>query len=309
MARPLRTASAEGSHLQQRCRLRPAVPLLLLLAAAAASLRAAGLPRLLASRPAQLLAPAGSDAGAAAAEPSAPIRDGGLAGFLGAVQGALQPLEEQVNAGGLVPQFGQRADALLADFAARAGDAGPQLARAVDGMLQTLFLRQLALLRQQIASKFEKAPRPLEAVEQADERFVTLAEELKRPGSDWSYEDERYALRALLEGALKRDEALVEERLAAQQTQQSTAEVISKLQSQMEALQQKVQAMRAGSPWFLSASYRIPKTPFQLIGRYQQGRTNLELSLNQDRDPANAEAGFVQGWGPMNLGVGLNLGF
>jgi len=222
------------------------------------------------------------------------------------VRSAIRPLEEQVEEGSLIPKFGEKAGRLLADFSGKSGDA--QLERAVDGMLHTLFLRQLPLLRQQLAAKFEKAAKPIEAVVQADEKFVEAAEELKRPGSDWSYDHERYALRAVLEGGLKRDEALAEERMASAQTQQSTVEIISKMQSQMESLQQKVQAMRAGSPWFLSASYRIPKTPFQLIGRYQQGRTNLELSLSQDRDPANAEAGMVQGFGPMNLGVNVNLG-
>jgi len=280
----------------------------LLAAAVVLVLPVATIPRLFAARPAQFQASAESDAAAAPAESTPTPALGGLAGFLDDVQQAIRPLEEQVNEGALIPKFGQVADQVLATVAGRAGDAGPQLERAVDGMLQTLFLRQLALLRQQIASKFEKAARPEEAVAQADEKFVAGAEELKRPGSDWSYDDERYALRAVLEGGLKRDEAIEEERALASQTEQSTVEIISKLQSQMESLQQKVQAMRAGSPWFLSASWSVPRTPFQLIGRYQQGRGNLELSLNLDRDPANSEAGFVQGFGPMNLGVNLNLG-
>jgi len=251
----------------------------------------------------------GSDASADVGAPAAPVAHveaGSLAGFLSGVRRAIQPLEQQVDEGNIVPHFGAKAQELLTAFSGKSGDA--QLERTVDAMLHTLFLRQLPLLRQQLAGKLEKAARPLDAVLQADEKFVERAEELKRPGSDWSYDHERYALRAVLEGGLKRDLALQEERSIAAQTQQSTVEIISRMQSQMESLQQKVQAMRAGSPWFLSASYRIPKTPFQLIGRYQQGRTNLELSLNQDRDPANAEVGMVQGFGPMNLGVNLNLG-
>merc|ERR1712129_270281 len=64
------------------------------------------------------------------------------------------------------------------------------------------------------------------------------AQELRRPDSDWSYDEERYALRAVLEGSVRRDEAVEEQRMLSTQTQQSTVEIINKLQSQMENLQQ-----------------------------------------------------------------------
>merc|ERR1719188_1495320 len=176
-------------------------------------------------------------------------------------------------------------------------------------MLHSLFLRQLAVLRRRLAAASpETGARALQAVSQADQAFVAQAEELRRPGSDWSYDNERYALRAVLEGGIRRASALDDQRVLAAQSQQSTSDIIGKLQSQMEGLQQKVQAMRAGAPWFLSSSYRIPGTPFQLIGRYQQGRANFELGLHPDKDPANSEAGFVSGVGPANLGVRVNLG-
>lgn len=233
--------------------------------------------------------------------PAAELR--GLAAILSDVEAAVQPLRRQVDAGHIVPKFGEKAQGIL-----EAARGAPEVERAVDAMLQTLFLRQLALLRQQTAAKFEKGTRPAEAVAQADQQFQAQARELARLGSTWSFDRERYALRAALEGAFRRDAALVEEKQRAAETQQSTVEVISKLQSQMETLQQRVQHMRAGSPWFVSSHYRIPGTPLQLIGRYHQGRANLELSLSADRDPANAQAGFVEGVGPANLGVSLNVG-
>lgn len=227
----------------------------------------------------------------------------GFASLLEDALASLGPLQEQVKAGKMVPRFGERSQQLLASI------AEPDLRRAVDSQLQALFLQQLILLRQQAAAKFEKVTRPLEAVNAADNHFVAQAKELLRPDSDWSFEPERYALRAKMEGNFRRDAALAEERVHAAQAQQSTMEIISKLQSQMESLQAKVQAMRAGGPWFLSTSYRIPNTPFQLIGRYQQGRASLELGLNQDRDPACAEAGFVSGLlGAANVGLTFNVG-
>lgn len=231
-----------------------------------------------------------------------------VAVLMRSLQDQLKPLKEQIAAGHVVPKFGEKAEAVMSSSIRLAGNSSSYIQPAVDGMLQALFLEQLAILRQQIVAKFKKS-RSVESVTQADRQFVTQAEELRRPGSNWRYEEERYALRASLESGYRREAALAEEKVLAVQSQQSTVEIISKLQSQMENLQQRVQHLRAGSPWFLSSSYRIPKTPIQLIGRYQQGRGSIELNLSPDRDPANAEAGFVKGVGPANLGINGNLGF
>lgn len=225
----------------------------------------------------------------------------GLDDDLSAVLRDIEPLRDQVASGSVVAKFGEKASQLVSA-------AGPELAPAVDGMLQSLFLQQLSLLRLQTAAKFVKGDKTAEAVGQADQAFCAAAADLIRTGSGWSYDQERYALRATLEGAFRADATLADEQTRAAQTQQNTVQVIGKLQSQMEALQQRVQQMRSGSPWFLSTSYRIPKTPLTLIGRYQQGRANLELNLNSDRDPACADAGFVEGVGPANLGLGLSVG-
>eukprot|EP00931_Biecheleriopsis_adriatica_P027126 TRINITY_DN16363_c0_g1_i2.p1 TRINITY_DN16363_c0_g1~~TRINITY_DN16363_c0_g1_i2.p1 ORF type:complete len:286 (-),score=67.85 TRINITY_DN16363_c0_g1_i2:102-959(-) len=230
---------------------------------------------------------------------------GAVAQLLSSVEDSIRPLREQVASGHVVPQFGDRSQAVLAAAVQQAGSAGAEIQRAVDAMLQSLFLRQLALLRQQCVSKFGHTA---DAIAQADSHFVAQAKELLRPGSSWSYEQERYALRAALEGAHRRAAVLAEEKQLAAQSQQSTVEIISKLQSQMESLQTRVQHLRSGSPWFLSSSYRIPGTPVQLIGRYQQGRGSIEVNLSPDRDPVTAEAGFVSGVGPANLGINANLG-
>jgi len=233
---------------------------------------------------------------------------GSIAAVIGDMAELLEPLQEQVANGQIIPKFGEKAQSILATVVSRSGDLGPKIERTVDGMLEDLFMQQLVLLRQQIMSKSEKGSTPANVVSQVDRQFVQQSKELKRHGSDWSFDPERYALRAALESSYRRDAALVDERQKAVKAQQSTVEIISRLQSQMEVLQQRVQSMRSGSPWFLSSSYRIPGTPLTLIGRYQQGRANLELSLSDDPDPANAAAGFVKGVGPPNLGVTMNLG-
>lgn len=237
------------------------------------------------------------------------VPSGALEQLLGSVEASLQPLREEVASGHIVPKFGERAEAVLSNAVQQAGSAGTEVEKVVDAMLQSLFLQQLVLLRQQTAAKFGKASRPVEAVSQADQQFVTQAEELKRPGSTWSYDVDRYALRAVLEGSFRREAAYAEEHRTAVRSEQSTVEVISRLQGQMENLQMRLQHMRVGQPWFISSSYRIPGTPVTMIGRFQQGRASIELNLAADRDPVTAEAGFVRGVGPANLGVSANFGF
>lgn len=41
------------------------------------------------------------------------------------------------------------------------------------------------------------------------------------------------------------------------------------------------------SPFVLSTSYRIPKTPLQFVSRYEQGRANIMLTLTPDKEPWN----------------------
>lgn len=230
-----------------------------------------------------------------------------LIGALADALGQIQALRSQVDGGHIVPKFGEKAQGIMKDALSKAGGEVPELEQAVDGVLHSLFLQQLSILRLRLATKFESS-KGVDALAKADQQFVASANELVRPDSDWSIGTERDALKSVLEGAFRRDAALSEERARAARTQQATIHVISKLQNQMETLQQKVQGMGGGSPWVLSTSYRIPNTPLQITGRYQQGRANIELNLTPDKDPANSEAGFVEGVGPANLGLSFNLG-
>lgn len=250
--------------------------------------------------------------GAEGASAAAPTNFGEFVSSLRTALEEVRPLEAQVEEGKIVPKFGEKADAIIKKARSSAGGGQADMERAVDGALQALFLKQLALLRQQVSKNFENAGRPVEqghaTMTKADAQFVKEAQDLVRPGSAWSFEEERLALRAFLEGSFRRDAALAEEKARSVQTQQATVDIINKLQTQMETIQQKMQGMQAGSPWVLSTSYRLPGTPLQIIGRYQQGRANVELNLTPDRDPANSEAGFVEGIGPANVGLSFNVG-
>lgn len=213
-------------------------------------------------------------------------------------------LRAQVDEGHIVPGFGAQAAAIV--------EGMPLVAhKAVDGALHALFLRQVALLRQKLAVWFEEAVQhdfdsaATEAVSQFDAEGQTLL----RPGSAWSYEKERASLISWMQDTMAREAMLAEERAQAARGQRVTVEVIGKLQSQMETLQQKAQGLRSGgSPWVLSTSYRIPNTPLQVVGKYEQGRANVELNLTPLKDPANSEAGLADSFGPANVGISFNLG-
>jgi len=220
---------------------------------------------------------------------------------LGEAMDQVDVLREEVEAGQLAEQFSERAQGIL--------QAAPEeLQPVLDVALETLFIEQLGLLQQQILKRFENDRRPATALERADRQFVSQAEELIRPGGNWSYAPERTALREALASAYTQDFALKQERARAAQTQRATTAVISRMQKQMEQLGEKLNGVSSSGPWALWTSYRIPGTPLRMTGRYQQGRTNIEFSLSPNKDPANAEAGFVEGLTSSNLGLGLNVG-
>lgn len=222
----------------------------------------------------------------------------------------MKPLEAQVQAGKIVPKFGDKAQEIVTKYSSLAGNAAPELEMAIDGALQELFLRQASILGRQVAENFELGKAQADAANQADEMFLSAAQDLVRPGSGWSLEDERAQLRRRVEHGLRRGAALAEERARSAQVQQATIEVIGKLQDKMELLAAKVQSARGGggSPWVLSSSYRIPNTPLQVVGRYEQGRANVELNLTPTKNPLNTDDSFVEGIGPANIGVSFNLG-
>ncbi|CAE8584004.1 unnamed protein product [Polarella glacialis] len=218
-------------------------------------------------------------------------------------------LRKEVDGDRVVRKYGQKAQGILRSLAESTGSAAPEVEAAVDGTLRALYLRQLALVQHRLVDKFMRSTsRPDAALAQADKLFVSAANDLLRPESDWSFESSREALRVELEDALRQESALAKERSRAAQTQRATADLIGKIQKQMEQIGEKVKGAGAGSPTAWWTSYQLPRTPFKISGRYQEGRTNIQLNLARAQDPGNAEAGFVAGLTPQNLGLSLNIG-
>eukprot|EP00929_Paragymnodinium_shiwhaense_P109611 TRINITY_DN76087_c0_g1_i1.p1 TRINITY_DN76087_c0_g1~~TRINITY_DN76087_c0_g1_i1.p1 ORF type:complete len:305 (+),score=77.43 TRINITY_DN76087_c0_g1_i1:118-1032(+) len=247
------------------------------------------------------LAFAGGDAGEAQAVASA----------LRSALDSLSPLQKQVEAGRVIGNFGKKAEKIIE----RASADGADIERTLDGALQALFFRQLASLRSELFRRYEgTSSRTAETIEKADKEFVRRAEALVREGSSWSFEVDRELLRSSLEGTLRREAALAQERRRGSLTRRTYFTLLGRMQKQLDKLGESLRGSGGASPWMVWTSYRIPKTPVLVSGRYQPGRTNVAITLAADEDPANAEANFVQGFRPSwlpatNLGVSVDFGF
>jgi len=82
----------------------------------------------------------------------------------------------------------------------------------------------------------------------------------------------------------------------------------------LQMLQQQMQQMQAqytgsqGGRWNLGAAYRPPDSNINLSASYNQGRTNLQVSMVPDEGAALlGQNGFTNGVGPANLGLSFNI--
>jgi hypothetical protein len=233
-----------------------------------------------------------------------------------------------VEEASLVEGFGAKADTIcnqaLEEFATKAPDAGDdavdastydkkleELEAAVDAPLQVLYLRQLALLREQALQRFRAASKTsgtseYEAMLASDGQFSQGAEDATREGSDWDYAAERSYLQSVMNNIAESGKKAADVQMKSAQQQQTAMQF---LQSQQQMIQQlQMQLYGQSSPWNLGVAYRIPDTNFNLQGSYQQGRGNLQLSCVPDEyAPMLGPNGFTNGVGPGNLGLSLNL--
>ncbi|CAK9062616.1 unnamed protein product [Durusdinium trenchii] len=217
----------------------------------------------------------------------------------------VQKLSAEVDRDRIVPNFGKKAQAILKQLEERLGSSS-DIAVAIDGALEALFLRQLLLVEEKLGKRYLHTA-PAKALEKAEKSFSEAAKELLRPDSEWSYEPAQKDFSNDFAQALRHQVSLSHERMRTAQTQRATADVIGKIQKQLDSFADKLRGTTSG-PWSLWTSYRLPGTPIQVSGRYQDGRTNVMFDLVPNKDPANAEAGFVDGLTPQNLGLSLNVG-
>lgn len=215
-------------------------------------------------------------------------------------------MQREIQDGSLVDDFGGRAERLIASVA-RAGPGGAGLARALDAALEVMYQRQLVLLREQLVRTHSKAERPLAALQQADSEFVQRAASLERPGGAWNSGPERSSLVRALGDGYRRDAELAEGQASGALLQRQLVGEIRALQKDIDNLS-KAQPARRSSPWIIVSSWRIPKTPLQLVGAYNQGRVDVGLVLSPETDPTSSRGGLRPGVGPATVGASFDVG-
>jgi hypothetical protein len=235
-------------------------------------------------------------------------------------------LRKAVSTGEAVPAFGSKADGLLTDAADKfeaatpVGDAevsalykskAEELSDVLVTSLEPIFVQQISLLKEGALEQFKKAmlgegeaPEALSAAEAAFTREATASVPSK---TSWGVKAER----ASLVGIMTTIQAQAKKATA---TKLQAAQQLNTAMSYLQMQQQQMQAMQAqytggqGGKWNLGAAYRPPDTNINLSGSYQQGRTNLQVSMIPDEGANLLGAnGFTNGVGPANLGLSFNI--
>lgn len=66
--------------------------------------------------------------------------------------------------------------------------------------------------------------------------------------------------------------------------------------------------VEVGGSWNIGLAYRPPDSNLNISMGYQQGRTNIQISMVPDEQASLlGPNGFTSGVGPANLGLSLNL--
>lgn len=196
-----------------------------------------------------------------------------------------------------------------------------QIEAALDAPLQVLYLKQLALLREQALQNYRAASKTsgggtseYEAMLQADAFFVREAEsstrdevsDVSEADGGWDFSGERTALQTVMNRLAESGQKATEVQMKSAQQQQTAMQFLQSQQQMIQQLQQQLYGQ--SSPWNVGVAYRIPDTNFNLQGSYQQGRANVQLSCVPDEyAPFLGPNGFTNGVGPGNLGLSLNL--
>ena len=186
-----------------------------------------------------------------------------------------------------------------------------ELESSLDSPLQVLYLRQLALLREQCLASYKSASKAsdasdYEAMLAADAQFLRAAESSTRPSSAWTYDAERSALQSVLSDFASTSKKLSETQVKSSQQQSTAMQFLQHQQQMIQQLQMRLYGQ--SSPWNVGVAYRIPDTNFNVQGSYQSGRTSVSLSCVPDEyAPMLGPNGFTNGVGPGNLGLSLNL--
>lgn len=188
-----------------------------------------------------------------------------------------------------------------------------ELESVIDTQQQAMFMKQIQVLRENALTHFKSATASDEmpsdlAFYTADSMFQREAEESKRPGSSWSANQERTDLQNMMQEISTQRKRLLTSQVTAAQQQAHALQYLQMQQSQMNAIQAQAYGGGAGQ-WNVGAAYRPPDTNINASLSYQQGRTNIQISMVPDESASLlGPNGFTSGVGPGNLGLSFNIG-
>lgn len=188
-----------------------------------------------------------------------------------------------------------------------------ELESIIDTSQHAIFMKQIQLLRENALAHFKSATASDDmpsdfAFFTADSLFQREAEESKRPGSSWGTTQERTDLQNMMQEISTQRKRLMTVQVSAAQQQAHAMQYLQMQQSQMNAIQAQAYGGSAGQ-WNVGAAYRPPDTNINASLSYQQGRTNIQISMVPDESASLlGPNGFTAGVGPGNLGLSFNIG-
>lgn len=197
------------------------------------------------------------------------------------------------------------------------GSIRPRKRRELESIIDTsqhaIFMKQVQVLRENALAHFKSATASDDipsdfAFYTADSLFQREAEESKRPGSSWNTNQERSDLQNMMQEISTQRKRLLTSQVSAAQQQAHAMQYLQMQQSQMNAIQAQAYGGSTGQ-WNVGAAYRPPDTNINASLSYQQGRTNIQISMVPDESASLlGPNGFTAGVGPGNLGLSFNIG-
>lgn len=145
------------------------------------------------------------------------------------------------------------------------------------------------------------------AFHQADTFFIKEMEAVILPSFSLSYKKEKESLLKTMRNLSKRNRLIVAEKIKSAEQQAYSYQLLQQLQAQLHNVQQQ---QFGGTPtlWNIGIAYRPPESFFNISAGYQQGKTNIQITMIPDEySSLLGSTGFTAGVGPGNLGLSLNL--
>lgn len=235
-------------------------------------------------------------------------------------------LRKSVGASEIVPNLGAKAEALFTEAADKfaagtpAGEAdvmalykakADELRTALSTAVEPVFVAQITLIKDAALESFKRGmiseQDSGDASTAALAAFDSAAKASVPASTSWSAKAERESLVGVMSAIGSQAKKAATASRQAQQQLSTAMQFLQMLQQQMQAMQAQYTGGQGGK-WNLGAAYRPPDTNINLSGSYNQGRTNLQISMVPDEGAALlGPNGFTNGVGPANLGLSFNI--